>query len=683
MDNPYLFLENLALVLAVAGLTTIICHKLKQPVVLGYIIAGMLVGPHVPIPLVADSRVIHTLSELGVILIMFSIGLELSITKVIKLAPTTGFVGLIESSFMMWLGYAAGRLFGLTGTESLYTAAIVAISSTTIIAKVFEEKNIRGKISDLVFGVLIFEDVIAILLLAVLNTFSAGFSINPLDLMRAGLSLAHFLVFTLVVGVWLLPRLMRVIVGFNRSEITLVTSIGICFLMALLAHKLGYSVALGAFLAGALIAESGEGKKVEHMVRPVRDMFGAVFFVAVGMLFNPVLVMKHWQMISVFVLIVIVGKFVGVSMGSFLSGFSFSTSIRAGMSMTQIGEFSFILAAMGLFTGATRDFLYPVAIAVSCITALTTPLLIKASVPFVHFIDKIMPASFHTFLSLYGSWIHEFQITDNLPGINSRIKRLIGLCVLDVIILAGFIIGVSYYFHALTALIVPYFPLSLVWVKGLVLFLCVVLGFPFVLGIIRCAGSLGVAMSSKILPVAKEGSMDKAATPRKAFVVSIQMVILAIAAMPFLALTQPFVPLSFSLSLFGMSFFVIAVIFWRNVGNLQGHVKAGAQVVIEALSSRLPSNMSLQSPQLSNLLPGLGVLESVIVTRQSPAFDKTLSTLNLRALTGATVVAITRKTGSVVMPSGNELLQEGDILTLTGPQEVVDMARSLLLKDKA
>ena len=281
------FLHSLALVLCVAALTSVIFQRLHQPVVLGYLLAGMLVSPHTPVPLFADEATTHTLSEFGVILLMFSLGLEFSLGRLLRAGASAVLVGVVQCSLMMWLGYVTAQLFGWTTLESVYAGAIIAISSTTIIVKAFEEQGVRGRLTDIVFGVLIIEDLIAILLIAVLTALSTGAGLSAASLAITAARLAAFLVAMLVGGMLIVPRVMRMVVGLRRPETTVVASVGLSFAFALIAAAAGYSVALGAFLAGALVGESGVEREVEHRVQPVRDVFAAVFFVSVGMLIDP------------------------------------------------------------------------------------------------------------------------------------------------------------------------------------------------------------------------------------------------------------------------------------------------------------------------------------------------------------------------------------------------------------
>ena len=407
--DSHAFLVNLALVLSVAALTSLVFQRLRQPVVFGYLVAGMIVGPNIPVPLVADQAMVRTLAELGVILLMFSIGLEFSMRRLLQVGGAAGIAAIAETSVMMLLGFLAGRLLGLTALESIFLAAIVAISSTTIIVKAFAEHGVRGRVKEIVLGILIVEDLIAILLIAILTAVGEGEGLSPREVVATTLRLALFLAGLVGVGLLTVPRLIRAAVRSERAETILVSSMGVCFAASLLALSLGYSVALGAFIAGALVAESGQEKAVEHLVTPVRDLFVAIFFVAVGMLFDPSVLVDYWWMVLALVVIVIAGKVLAVSSGVFLIGEGLRPAVQAGMSLAQIGEFSFIVASVGLATGSTREFLLPVVVAVSAITTLTTPALIRAAPRVAKLVDAKLPGPLQTFVALYGSWFERLR----------------------------------------------------------------------------------------------------------------------------------------------------------------------------------------------------------------------------------------------------------------------------------
>lgn len=693
--NAHSFLVALTIVLGVAAVVTVLFQRLRQPVVLGYILAGFIIGPNVPIPLVADRQIVQTLSELGVILLMFSLGLEFSLGKLLKLGPTAGLTALLQSSLMVWLGFVCGQFLGWTLVESLFAGAIIAISSTTIIAKAFDEQRIKGPLRELVVGVLIVEDLIAIVLMATLTAIASGSGLSASEMAVTTGKLALFLVGLVAVGLLVVPRSVRAINRLGRPETTLVASIGFCFGVALLAHEFGYSVALGAFIAGSLIAESGEEKAIEHLVQPVRDMFAAIFFVSVGILIDPALIAQHWVAIAVLTLIVIFGKVLGVTVGAFLTGNSVRISVQSGMSLAQIGEFSFIIAGLGLSLNATGEFLYPVAVAVSCITTLTTPGLIKISGPVANLIDRTMPRPLQTFVVLYGSWVDHLRRSEpQTSSYSAAIRKLVRLLVLDVALLAFIVIGTTTKIEAIATSLAGKLGVSVTvaWIG--VVIVAVILALPLATGVVRVAWRLGSTLTETALPATEGDHANSADVPRRALMVTLQLAIVLLLGLPLLAITQPFLgsvygPILFAIVLAGLGF-----AFWRGAAHLHGHVRAGAQTILETIvtqaqkgsdapshnhtDDRNPSDFS----QVHKLFPGLGEPIPVELHGNSPVLGKTLAELNLRGITGATVLAIQREKERFLIPTAKEILREGDILALAGSCDAINAAKTLLTSTK-
>ncbi|NMO15561.1 potassium transporter [Pyxidicoccus fallax] len=682
MHGAHEVLQAIAIVLCVAAVTTVLFQRLRQPVVLGYILAGLVVGPHVPIPLVANPDVVATLSELGVILLMFSLGLEFSLRKLFSVGFTAGLTAVIQCAIMVWLGFVVGRAFGWTSRESIFIGAIIAISSTTIIAKAFDEQGIKGRLRELVVGVLIVEDLIAVLLMATLTAISTGAGLSLGELSLTTGRLVAFLVGLVVVGLFIIPRAVRAVVKLNRPETTLVASMGICFAVALLAQAFGYSVALGAFLAGSLVAESGEEKVVEHLVQPVRDMFAAIFFVSVGMLISPALIAEHWVAILVLTLVVIAGKILGVTLGAFLTGNGTRTSVQAGMSLAQIGEFSFIIAGLGLSLRATGDFVYPVAVAVSAITTLTTPILIKTSGPVATWVDRKLPKPLQTFATLYGTWVERLREAPAHQTRGVEVRRLARLLLLDAALLIGLAIGISLGTRKVALFIEERTGISRALAENLLLVGVAVLSVPFLVGIVRMARRLGEVLAQAALPPRQDGKVDLAAAPRRLLIVTLQVVTVLLVGIPLVAITQPFLRGPAGPLIILVLLVTLGVAFWRGATNLHGHVRAGAEVVVAALAaqshSREPGSEEHALDDVPKLLPGLGEPVPVRLEDSSPAVGQTLAQLNLRGLTGATVLAIQRGEESVSVPTAQEVLRSGDVLALTGTQEAVQAARGLL-----
>lgn len=689
MHDAHEFLTTLAVVLSVAAITTVVFQRLRQPVVFGYLFAGMIVGPHVPIPIVADVAIVQTLSETGVILLLFSLGLEFSLRKLIRVGPRAAIVAVVQGALMIWLGYALGRAFGWTKIESFYAGSIIAIASTTIIAKAFQEQRVKGKFTQLVLGVLIIEDLIAIFLLTVLTALSAGTEVSASSLAITGMRLAMFLVGLIVVGLLLIPRTVRAIVRMNRPETTLIASMGICFAAALLAYSFGYSVALGAFIAGSLVAESGEEHTVAHLIEPVRDVFAAIFFVAVGMLIDPQLVAQYWVPVVVFTIAVIVGQVVIVTISAFLTGHGTRTSLQAGMSLAQIGEFSFIIAAVGISTGATRDFLYPIAVAVSAITTLTTPWLIRGAAPAASFVDRKLPRQIQTFVTLYGSWIERMRESRTSRAQRPHARRLVGLLVLDVVVIALLLIGAALETRRFSSLLSGSTGLSIDGARFIVIAGMAAIGIPLLIGFFRTARQLGNLLAHEALPAVEKG-VDFAAAPRRALVVTLQLTVVIVAVVFLIAVTKPFFPRVGSTVVVGIGLGVLLVVlgitFWRTAADLYGHARAGAEVIVAVLAQQMavePTRGSAERkpPSLDTvgkMLPGLGEPVSLRIEPGSALEGQSLAGANLRGLTGATVLAIVRDDQQVLMPSGQETLHEGDVLAVVGSHEAVESARALI-----
>jgi len=686
--DPHSFLVALTIVLGVAAVTTVAFQWLRQPVVLGYILAGFIVGPSVPIPLTADRTIIQTLSEVGVILLMFSLGLEFSLSKLARLGPKAGMTALLQSTLMIWLGFVVGRAFGWTTIESLFAGAIIAISSTTIIAKAFDEQGVRGPLRELVVGVLIVEDLIAILLMATLTAIASGSGLSAAEMAATTGKLVAFLVALVGIGMLLVPRAVRTIQRLGRPETTLVASIGFCFGISLLAHEFGYSVALGAFIAGSLVAESGEQEAIEHLVTPVRDVFAAIFFVSVGMLIDPALIARNWAPIAVFGAVVVVGKIIGVSLGAFLTGSGVRTSIQAGMSLAQIGEFSFIIAGLGLSLGATRDFIYPIAVAVSALTTLTTPWLIRSSGGVAEFVDRKLPHRLQTFVCLYGRWIEDFGSHPERAD-RPLVRRILGLLVLDVALLLGIAIGTSLGHVRMTEFATERLHLDAAWARFGIVAVALLLALPLAAGILRLARGLGQALAATALPSVSKDRLDLAAAPRRTLVLALELAIVVGTGLLLLALTQPFVDGAYGPALLGLLVIGLGLAFWRGATDLQGHVRAGAQVIAETIlrQARVSSGpRGVDAPAdpiaLAELLRlGLGEPTMLRLASPSAAIGRSLAELNVRGATGATVLAIARGQQGIQMPGAREVLREGDVIALTGTSDSIDAAIVLLTRE--
>ena len=421
------FIQDLAVIMLVAGVVTILFHRLKQPVVLGYIVAGFIIGPHTPpFGLIHDEDTIKTLAELGVIFLMFCLGLEFSLRKLFKVGATAFIAAFLEITLMIWIGYEIGQFFGWSAMDSLFLGAILAISSTTIIVKALNDLKMKNQpFAQLIFGVLIVEDILGIGIIALLSGIAVSGSVSSGEVFSTVGKLSLFMIVALVIGILLVPRLLAYVAKFESNEMLLITVLGLCFGFCLLVVKLEYSMVLGAFLIGAIMAESRQLLKIERLVEPIRDMFSAIFFVAIGLMIDPAILLQYAWPIAVITVAVVLGKMLSCGLGAFLAGNDGKTSLRVGMGLSQIGEFSFIIAALGMTLQVTSDFLYPVAVAVSAITTLLTPYLIRGADPLSHHLARIMPQRMSRVFGMYGEWLRSIQPQGEGALLASMIRRIL------------------------------------------------------------------------------------------------------------------------------------------------------------------------------------------------------------------------------------------------------------------
>ncbi|MCC8403853.1 cation:proton antiporter [Paraburkholderia sp. MMS20-SJTN17] len=446
MDHSVGFFQDLAIVMALTGVVTVLFHRLKQPVVLGYIAAGVVIGPYSPpFQWIHDKETIQMLGVLGVVFLMFSLGLEFSLRKLFKVGATAIVAALFEIVLMLWIGYQIGSAFGWNPMDSLFLGAMLAISSTTIIVKALSELGLkRESFAQLVFGILIVEDILGIAMLVLLTGIAQT---GQLSAGLAAVTLVKLLLFmtvSLLVGVLLVPRALNYVARTGSDEMLLVAVLGFCFGFCVLVVKLDYSIALGAFLIGAIMAESRHLHRIEHLIAPLRDASSAIFFVTIGLMLNPAVVLEYAWPVTVITLAVIVGKIVSCGLGTFLSGQDGRTSMRVGMSVSQIGEFSFIIATLGLTLKVTSEFLYPIAVAVSALTTLTTPYLIRVADPLTRRMAHAMPATFSNAFGMYGQWLRSLIAARGEPTLFRMTRRIVVEIVVNLALVAAIFIAVSY-----------------------------------------------------------------------------------------------------------------------------------------------------------------------------------------------------------------------------------------------
>lgn len=389
----YPLISDLGLILMTAAIAVLLFRKIKQPLVLGYLIAGFLAGNHFDFfPSVKDMHSVEVWAEIGIIFLLFSLGLEFSFKKLMKVGGTASVTAITQILLMCCVGYGVGRMMGWDSMDSIFLGVMLSISSTTIILKTFDELGVKARrFAGIVIGSLIVQDLVAIVMMVLLSTVAVSNQFSGGELLMSVLKLLFFLTLWFVAGIFFIPTLLKRAKNLLTDEMLLIISIALCLVMVILAANVGFSPALGAFMMGSIIAETTQAEHIEHLVKPVKDLFGAVFFVSVGMLINPDTLVEHLVPVAILTVVVIIGQPIASTFGALLSGQPLRQSVQTGMSLSQIGEFSFIIATLGTTLKVTSAHLYPIIVAVSAITTFTTPFMVKWSTPMAEFLQRVLP----------------------------------------------------------------------------------------------------------------------------------------------------------------------------------------------------------------------------------------------------------------------------------------------------
>src|SRR2546421_478937 len=671
------FLQDLAIVMIVAGVVTIIFHRLKQPVVLGYILAGLIVGPHAPpFPLVHDEARIRAISDLGLIFLMFGLGLHFSLRRLAQVGMSALVAGIIEIAGMLLIGYAVGRVMHWGHMESIFLAAIASTSSTTIIVKVLNEMGrMKERFAELIFGILIVEDVLAIAMLALLSSIAMSEALAVKQVMEILGRLAIFLAVVLVLGLLAVPVILRYVAKFKSDEMLLVAVLGLGFGVSLLAVKLGYSVALGAFLIGAIMAESRQSGRIEDLIKPLRDMFSAVYFVAIGMLIDPTRFTRDLWPILICTGIVLVGKLISCTAGAFVAGTEAKTSLRIGMAMGQIGEFSFIIAQLGLTLRSAADpgshlnVLYPIAVYVSVITTLMTPYRIRASDPIEDWIERSTPSGFAAYLHLYTNWIANLSGGD---GTKATVRRLLRKWTLQLILNLALVSGLMITASWIGARAERFLP-EMKWLppttggpKTVVWLSAIVIALPLLIASfrkVRAAAHVVADMKTGAAGPETDIAALRAVIANTiliagGIVIVVWVLILSSAILP---------PWPVFVMLLGV-ILAITTLMW----NKFLRVYAKAQIAIRETLTYTPPPVPEIRPIPSMLEEA--ELETITVGDDSPAIGKLIRELKLRSKTGASIVGLERNGSSIVNPGPDEEIKAADRVLVLGTEEHLESA---------
>ncbi|HTM28734.1 MAG TPA: cation:proton antiporter [Rhodanobacter sp.] len=569
----------MAMVMLVAGATTILFQRLRQPVLLGYILAGVLIGPHTPGVLVGDPQTIDDISNLGVVLLMFTLGLEFSVRKLREVGIGVLAVAVAEVGLMLWIGYGIGGLFGWTGMDALFIGAIISLSSTMVATRTLAESGQRYQpFAQLVVGLLVAEDMLAIVMLTMLTAVAIGGSVQAETAFSLIGHLGLFVVVGMILGLLLLPRLVDYVAGFGRDETLLVSVLGICFGASLLAAWMGFSVALGAFLAGAVVAESRSVGRVLHLVEPLRDMFAALFFVAIGLRIDPAMLLQYALPALLIALSLIVGKTLACSLGIFVIGHDARTALRSGLGMAQIGEFSFVIATLGLSLGVISDFIYPIAVAVSVVCMAVSPYLNRSADELANGLRRVTPRSVRLLATSYSGWLENLKPVNENAAIAAMFRRLlwhIGINVLLVVSL--FIIGAYVNAHNWSWFselgINRDMRHTLIWACALFLSL------PMLIAIYRKAEALGMLLAELGIRERFAGSYTQAIRNVLARIIPLST-LLALAVLVSALGSAILPPRGIALSLVVLGV-VLAVVLWRSLVKMHARLQAALKETLE------------------------------------------------------------------------------------------------------
>lgn len=655
MHLPQL-ITDLGFILITAAAVTLLFRYLKQPVVLGYLVAGFLVGPHVPlVPTITDTESVKVWAEMGVIFLLFGLGLEFSFKKLAHVGKSAAITALVEVLFMLGLGFLCGQVFGWSKMDSLFLGGILAISSTTIIVRAFDELGLKGKkFVSLVFGVLIVEDLFAILLLVLLSTIAVTQSLAGTELLFSSMNLVFFLVLWFVIGIFVLPAFLKKARALLADETMLIVSIGLCLTMVMLTTAVGFSPALGAFVMGSILAETREGRRIELLIVPVRDLFAAVFFVSIGMLIDPKIQQEHFAVIVLLTLITIAGKLISTGLGAVLSGQKLQHAVQSGMSLAQIGEFSFIIATLGLTLNVTSDFLYPVAVAVSAVTTFTTPYMIKYADPFYSWLEKRTPNLVLTGLEKYRAAVS----SGNRENALSLLWKAYGLKI------------------ALNSVIV--IAIALAVQKGLLPHLVAQFGDHSAVHF--AAGLVAILFSTPFLwPIifATPAKMSSEASADLEKLKDLQLGVVIVRFFITVALVE-FVISRFSpvLAASGIVLFVAAsviAVFGRYTRPLY---LAFERTFLLHLNDREEAEKPIRAkPQLA---PWDATLAEFTLSADSNLVLKTLAQSGVKERFGVTVAMIERGNRSILTPGREDLLLPADRLFLIGTEEQLERIRPIV-----
>lgn len=642
---------DLAFILLLGAVVTVLFKWIKQPVVLGYIVAGFLASPQFTyLPSVASDANIHFWAEIGIVVLLFSLGLEFSFKKLVNSGGSAVVTALIIVVGMMGAGYVVGYAMGFSSINCLFLGGMLSMSSTTIIIKAFTDLGLRQKkFASQVLAVLIVEDLFAVVMMVILSSIAAGNSVEGIELVYSVAKLVFFLVIWFLVGTYVLPSAFKSVSRFLNSETLLIVSMGLCLGMAVFSVYCGFSLALGAFVMGSILAGTSYAERIEHVVTPVKDLFGAVFFISVGMMVNPAVIANYWPSILLLSAVVIVGMIVFGTFGMLVTGQTLRVAIQSGFSLTQIGEFAFIIATLGMSLGVLDASLYPIIVAVSVLTTFTTPMFIKMSLPVCEFIERHLPGRLRFLIDRYHKNVSQEQASTAVSWFE-LIKKSLARTLLYAIVLVAITIVARQYLLGWLDRVIPD------WSHALTLTITLAAMAPFLMAL--------VSPLARVLAVLKKGDKESGVKLTTAgIVMAIFSFIIALffASATIIWLYSMTAALSVGLSAVLLIIMIVSSRVRRRMAGIETRFLDNLNE--RELSRRGTNNTVVHDLHLAYMTLGSG----------SEFLGQRLCETNLRDRYGVNVVSLQRSSGELFpMPPANIRLFPGDVLGVIGVDEQLE-----------
>ncbi|MDR1344406.1 MAG: cation:proton antiporter [Tannerellaceae bacterium] len=643
------FISDLALILITAGVATVLFKWLKQPVVLGYIVAGFIAGPDVTwLPTVTDMGNVEIWAEIGVIFLLFALGLEFSFKKLMTVGGTATLATIVNMGSMIVIGYIVGQMLGWSVMDCIFLGGMLSMSSTTIIIKAFKDMGLeKQKFAGIVFGMLIVEDLAAILMMVLLSTVAVTQTIAGVELLGSMLRLVFFVLVWFIVGIYLIPTMLKKLKKFLNDETLIILAIGLCLGMVLFASKVGFSAALGAFIMGSILAETVRAKQIEHLVEPVRNLFGAVFFVSVGMMINVSAIVEYAGLILILTGVVLVGRVIFATLGVMASGEGLRVAVPAGFSLAQIGEFSFIIATLGMSLGVISNSLYPIIVTVSIITTFTTPYFIKAAKPVCDFLEKKIPSRWHRIINGYST--SGLKTVNKQDDWNRLLRSVMSFVAFNSVICIAVILMCETF---VTPFVAEHLPGT--WGHILSSVIALLLMAPFLRTIMMKKNR-----SKEFRTLWDDSHFNRGA------LISLVVFRIAISCTLIMAVLIRIFP-AYTLWMVIVSMAVIAVIiFFQGFKRQSRRIEARFLENLNRKQNSEPINPDMAGRLLSRNIH----IEEIDVSPRSPRLGKTLRELDFRRRLGLSVVSIIRGNRKINIPTADERLYPYDKLIIAGSDD--------------